>query len=281
MASYPKSGNTWLRIVLDNYLNDKDTPGDINRIGGSWSAAYRAMFDETLGIETSDLTQNEIDYCRPIVYRHLAEKSDQTLFFKIHDALSNPASNCRIVPEDATHGIIYLIRNPLDVAVSYAYFMKQPIDTAIGVMGTSDAVLCRQENGAPQLQLPQRLSTWSGHVLSWTEATDLRVHVMRYEDMQKNPVGAFGDAFRFVGLPDDADRLQRAVDLATFERLSSQEQAHGFREKPWPLEAFFRKGEIGDWRNRLTEKQTARIVDDHRTVMKRFGYLDEKGRITV
>jgi hypothetical protein len=45
--------------------------------------------------------------------------------------------------------------------------------------------------------------------------------------------------------------------------------------------SFFRKGEIGSWRDVLTEEQISRIISDHGEVMRRFGYLTEAGEVTT
>jgi len=59
--------------------------------------------------------------------------------------------------------------------------------------------------------------------------------------------------------------------------LARQEEEKGFRERPQHAERFFRQGRSGDWRDKLTPEQIKRIVSEHKTVMRRFGYLDERG----
>ena len=58
LASYPKSGNTWFRIFLTNYLRDATSPVDINDLGHSAIASRRAPFDEALGFESGELSQD-------------------------------------------------------------------------------------------------------------------------------------------------------------------------------------------------------------------------------
>ena len=68
-------------------------------------------------------------------------------------------------------------------------------------------------------RLPEPLTTWSGHVSSWTEQTALRLHVARYEDLLADPAAGFGTIVRFAGLEWDAAKLDRAIDHAAFHRL--------------------------------------------------------------
>ena len=86
LASYPKSGNTWLRAVLANYQRGEARPVDINELDGI--ASDRHVFDQFAGVEASDLTGEELEALRPAVYQQLAGESQETPFVKIHDAFT-------------------------------------------------------------------------------------------------------------------------------------------------------------------------------------------------
>jgi hypothetical protein len=81
------------------------------------------------------------------------------------------------------------------------------------------------------------------------------------------------------GLPHNREQIQKALDFSSFDTLAHQEIVNGFKEKSASCNRFFRKGQIGSWRDELTETQAQQIVHDHREVMRRFGYLDESGKI--
>jgi hypothetical protein len=266
LASYPKSGNTWLRAVLANYRREKEGPADINNLG-SPIASRRHEFDEITGVEASDLTIEEIDTLRPAVYRHLAAHARDPLPQKIHDAYT-PA----LIPTDVTRGAIYIIRNPLDVAVSYANHLGVSIDRAISWMGDETYTIAAGRRHLPN-QLRQRLLSWSGHALSWVDQSAFPVHVVRYEDMSLLPCETFAPALDFAGLATDAARLERAIANSSFEKLQQQEEAHGFDERPSTTGVFFRQGKPGGWRDALDASQVEHIVQDHAEVMRRFGYL--------
>jgi aryl sulfotransferase len=266
LASYPKSGNTWLRAVLANYQRDKEDPVDINSLG-SPIASRRREFDEITGVEASDLTIEEIDSLRPAVYRHLAAHARDPLPQKIHDAYWQ-----ELIPTDATRGAIYIIRNPLDVAVSYANHLGVSIDRAISWMGDETYTIAGGRSHLPN-QLRQRLLSWSSHALSWVDQSAFPVHVMRYEDMSERPSETFARALDFAGLALDPARLERAIENSSFEKLQKQEEAHGFDERPSTTGVFFRQGKPGGWRNVLESSQVEQIVQDHTEVMRRFGYV--------
>jgi hypothetical protein len=126
-------------------------------------------------------------------------------------------------------------------------------------------------------QLRQRLLSWSGHVRSWTEAKNLEVLVIRFEDMKRTPLVIFTRAVTFAGLKKSREQIKKALEFSDFSEMRRQEKEKGFKEKPLKAGAFFRKGEVGDWKNALTDSQVKKIIKKHGEVMKRFGYLDKKG----
>lgn len=270
LASYPKSGNTWVRAFLANYLEDRLTPADINDLTLGMAASARHVFDEVVGVEASDLTPEEIARHRPAVYRHLAREATSPMFLKVHDAFRLPGQ-APLFPLDAAQRAIYIIRNPLDVAVSLAHHWNSTIDMAIDSM-------CRRSSlspSGPQLhdQLEQVMLSWSDHVRSWLGAEGLAVFIVRYEDLICSPQTSFGALLVAIGQTVDDARLSRAIEFSSFETLRRQEEAAGFAERPTVAGAFFRAGRIGEGRDVLTSAQIAMIEETHAETMRQFGYL--------
>lgn len=278
LASYPKSGNTWFRTFLTNFLRNSDAPANINFLDGGPIASARKPFDDAVGYDSGELTPDEVDALRPEVYMQMAREAEQTLYCKVHDAYTFLPDGRALIPAEATACALYFVRNPLDVAVSFAHHSGQEkVDGTIRWMGQADHSFCETDASEPN-QLRQKLLTWSGHVASWAEAPGIRVQVVRYEDLKLRPEETFAAAVRFAGLPDDAVRVKKAIEFSRFEELKSQEEKAGFSEKMALAKSFFRKGEIGSWREKLTPEQAAKIVADHGEVMRRFGYLDAEGK---
>ena len=277
LASYPKSGNTWLRVLLTNYLRNSEEPADINDLELNGLGFDRQTFDEFLGIESADLTRRQIEHYRPLVYERMAAETSEPLFLKVHDAFEYNDEGQPIFSKKATAGAIYLIRNPLDVAVSYAHHQDEPIDEMIRLMNKNNAQMAGSNK--PGGQLPQKLGSWSNHVGSWVDEPDLKIHIVRYEDMIDETLEIFSDVLRFVGLNVDLNRVEKAVEFSSFERLRTQETAHGFKEKQPTAKSFFRQGRAGSWREILTEAQISQLITDHQIMMCRFGYLTESGEI--
>jgi len=278
LASYPKSGNTWFRVFLANLRGDQEKAANINELHSTPIASARGIFDEEVGVEASDLTPDEIERLRPEVYEKLAGDTDETLFMKVHDAYTLVEGKTPLFPKSATRGAIYIIRNPLDVAVSFAHHWGWNYDRAISEMADENAAFCSKTKRL-QDQLRQKLLTWSGHVKSWTEQTAFPVCILRYEDMKQRPAKTFSRAVRFAGLDHSGEEIEKALSLCTFEELQRQERENGFHEKSPSSEMFFRKGEVDGWREELSDMQVARVILDHRSVMARFEYLKGDGPV--
>ena len=291
LASYPKSGNTWLRAVLTNYLRDDDAPVSINALLGPPVASSRETFDELVGLDSSDLTPEEVLHHRPLLHELLARESTEPagapahegapVFVKVHEAYLRTVDGMALFPKAVTAGVVYLVRNPLDVAVSYAHHRQRSIDDTVRWMNDPEAAEAKVDGGIFH-QMPQPLGTWSGHVSSWLDQVELPMHVARYEDLLADPTAAFGAIVRFAGLdragapPDDGPaRLARAVRHAGFSGLRAQEEESGFFEKQPTAPSFFRAGTSGSWREALDPRQVRALVDTHGPVMARLGYLSE------
>ena len=81
---------------------------------------------------------------------------------------------------------------------------------------------------------------WWENVYSWTRKSNRALFVMRYEDMLEKPMKIFSDLARFLMLKVSRKQVEDAIEASSFEKLKSQEDEHGFMEKPKTAERFFR-----------------------------------------
>ena len=279
IASYPKSGSTWFRLLLETLTQTEHAPIAINtlkRVAGH--AASRAFFEEFSGVRAADLPRDLVDRIRPRVYDAAAQSMPGLQCVKVHDAWSHVTVSQPLFPRSATAGVVYVVRNPLDVAVSLRFHLSVDQDAAIGFMANSLATLAASSQRLPE-QLPQRLRRWADHVASWLMESQLRVHLVRYEDLKAQPFETLHGAAMFLGIPTDEIRIREAFASTAFERLQAQEAVGGFRERHRHTGVFFRRGESGAWRDELSDAQVARVVSDHAPMMRQLGYLDAAGEL--
>lgn len=272
LASYPKSGNTWFRVFLANLLQDAARPVDINRLPGKLFAS-RPWFDRVLGWESAELTEAELRVVRLDVQAACARAGGAV--FKVHEAFAHPRDGQPLFSPPATRAVLYFVRHPLDVVVSYAHHRGESLEAIIARMNDPETTLATEPDLAAR-QLPQPIGHWSGHVRSWVDAPGLPLQVLRYEDLLAQPHARFGEACRFAGFPAEPARVARALEHARFETLQRQEEGGGFRES-FRGNRFFRQGRAGGWREVLSPAQVAAIVQTHGDVMRRFGYLNADG----
>jgi Sulfotransferase domain len=271
LASYPKSGNTWTRAFLHSLIKAVSGEADTQHINalGRFTAGLggRELYAKILGYEPTNEHRNEIAAVRHEVQRRAAEHYDGLLFIKTHQALVIDRGTTTI-NFDVTAGAIYIVRNPLDVAISYAHHIGCTIDKVIEIMGTPNGEL-----PVTELQVNEVYGTWSQHVLSWTRKPHRAIHVMRYEDMLAEPAKTFGGLARHLLFEPTERQLADAIKASSFSELRAQEDKDGFRERSEKAERFFREGRAGQWKEILTPQQIDRIVNDHGEQMTRFGYL--------
>ncbi|MDD5727381.1 MAG: sulfotransferase domain-containing protein [Victivallales bacterium] len=272
LASYPKSGNTWFRTFLTAILNPEQAEIDINNMEQMTIASSREMLENFIDIESSELTQDEIDLLRPDEYRALSEELEEKQYFKIHDAFTRNAAGEWIFPPELTWKVIYLVRNPLDVAVSYANHNTSSLEKAIEYLCDSSHCLASNIKSGNN-QIRQKLLTWQEHVKSWLESPN-KVCVLRYEDMKQIPLETFRRAVDFLELKKTDDEILAALDKCRIEKLQQQEKENSFKEKPWKCDSFFRKGIVGDWREHFSPGQAERLIGCNYETMLELGYVD-------
>lgn len=271
IASYPKSGNTWLRLALLS-LCSGGGPVSLSHVSFAPMASARAPFDAALDVDSNELTEAEVTALRPLLYALEAKAADAPLLRKVHDSWVYTTSGEPLFPPALTAATLYLVRDPRDVAASFAHHLDRSVDHAIGVMADPDTAFGRHTK-LPEGQLPQPIGTWSGNVTSWLDAPGMPAPlVLRYEDMLDAPQVMLTRAAEHLGWAADPIAVARAVAATRFDVLHAEEARTGFIEKPPKAKSFFRRGEAGAWRDTLTANQAARIVKDHGPVMERLGY---------
>jgi hypothetical protein len=286
LASYPKSGNTWMRMMIGALAVPEGGEVDINNLSPpDGIATARVTFDYHTLVDSSLLSYDEIDRLRPAVHAagaaglrdedNKAEpgESARARFVKTHDAYTLLADGTPMLGgRRGADGAVLIVRDPRDVASSFAHHNNLGLDEAIARMcDPADAMCDRPDRCATQLR--QQLLGWSGFAESWLSQTDLPIFVVRYEDVQSDPAATLGRVMAFADDPRPAEALARAAALTDFARLQRLEAATGFREAPPRAKGgFFRRGEAGAWREELTLDEAARIEAAHCAMMARLGY---------
>ena len=253
LASYPKSGNTWARVLLGNYFMAEKEGISINELSKVTVSDIRQdLYDKAAGRRFVASNFDEAIQLRPKIQRMIAAQAQGHQFVKTHSKIERIGPIDLILPE-VTAAAIYIMRNPFDVAPSFAHHTGQSIDTIITNMSNERMVF------GSQTQIMEVLGSWNRHVESWLEAPGLARHVIRYEDMIADTEKAMRGLLAFLQAPVRDGPLRRAIRMSSFKELQKQEATRGFKERPGDVDKFFRKGKSGSWREELTPAQVGRI----------------------
>jgi hypothetical protein len=254
LASYPKSGNTWMRSLLAHYFMPTGSAPDINNLRQFTTGDSRVdFFAAAEGGEYNAKSIEDWVRVRPKALRLIAGSKPDHHFVKTHSAavefMGQP-----LIPNEVTAAAIYILRNPFDVALSYARHASSDVDTAIERMGARENIM-----GASH-HIYDVLGRWDDHIDTWVNADGLAVHLVRYEDLLTKPGPTMRRLLQqFLRVRVDAPKLAYAIKSTSFEAMRQQEERLGFAERPAGMAQFFAKGQAGAWREDMTAAQVARV----------------------
>lgn len=265
LASFPKSGNTWVRVLLANYMMPKNQAPDINSLNRFTTGDIRKeFFDRALGRPYEGKSLEEWLQVRQKALRLIAGSKPSHHFVKTH-CQTTRMFDMDVIPPEVTAAAIYVMRNPFDLAPSFARHQSTDIDTTIERMCSTQNIM------ATTTGLYEPLGRWDDHVNAWTQAPGLPIHIIRYEDMLANPAKVTSALLeKFMRIKVDRPKLAYAVKAASFKSLQKQEKEKGFAEKPAEMKSFFAKGRAGSWREDLTPAQVGRIREEFATTLEKW-----------
>ena len=272
LASYPKSGNTWVRALLSGAAGQTEI--SLESLTGDHPFLLRHQLEEGLGLDTDSVEPARTFELRSRLHGLQLPALGYLMPFKIHDLCRRSADRPLLFPPETVAGVIYIVRCPLDVVLSAASHFSQSLEETVTTMGHDGLWAEVNPLGLGEF-LPQLLGSWSQHVRSWVDEPGYRCLVVRYEDLLRDALHELERMHQFFDLRWNEEAARQAVSRAGFDKLQRQEEERGFREKPLKAAAFFRKGVAGEWRCSLPSELALKIVRDHGDMMRRMGYGPE------
>jgi hypothetical protein len=265
IASYPKSGNTWTRFVAMAYQNPETfTPN--TRPGNHFIDMDPRYWQRVSPIDLHRLHKHEFYMLRQAALLHMRRSVDGPIFIKTHHP-NMATDGIPLIPPKFTERAVIVVRDPRDVAVSFAAQSAATAEWAVDYLSHADTCMGTVDG------VPEFISSWSNNVASW-KAASFPIMVLRYEDMLAEPERVFGETLEFCGFKVSVKRLRTALELTAFERLQRFEMEHGFLPRPKTAKRFFREGRADQWKDALTPEQARRIEADHGAMMSDLGYAE-------
>jgi len=234
ITSYPKSGNTFLRTLLQAYFTGAV---DINRLvnvvpGDSGKHLYQSAIPFQLSDLPSDLIINlrfaanmwSVQNARGIGYPFVKSHWMRTYG-------SSPAFHPSIFSK-----VVYIVRHPHDVAASMARHFALSIDQVIAVMTSKNWLLTGESHVAVG---PSAVGGWAQNVLSHLSGVDgIPTFVVTYNDLLHRTADTLEKVLRFTGHQEGRISVKKAVELADIKNVRAQEKEYGFIENGKAAEFF-------------------------------------------
>ena len=276
LASYPKSGNTWLRAMIATYLYTKDGIFNfdiLDQIDQFPSFTHFKNYNDKFETPQST-TKYWFDAQTKI------NKDKKVKFFKTHNALCKIEDN-EFTDKRNTLGAIYIIRDPRNVLSSIANHFDKNIDEALKFMTDEKRCLIYKEKDRYLGFIP--LFTWAQHQKSWVKTKRFPILTIRYEDLQTQTFEVFKNVLDFIKsisnlqTPFDREKIKKVVQSCNFIQMQRLEKKQGFGESVITKDKsrkinFFNLGPSNNYKELLNKKTITEMNNLFQNQLKEFNY---------
>ena len=280
LASYPKSGNTFLRSLLTAYLFTKDGNFNFEVLKNINQFPNNVTF-EKLGIDISNQKEVIKNYIK--VQEETNKRDGEGIrFLKTHSTLQDIDGH-KFTNLKNCLGVIYIVRDPRDVAKSYSNHNSTSIDESINHMKEFNISGGIKNSKDRKSETIVHIGSWSSHYTSWKEFDKVdRYLLIKYEDLVEETEKTFLKVLTFVckltkkKLDLDKNKLKNVLNTTSFESMQKLEKQNGFNEASnfnGKKVTFFKYGAKNNWKKFLTLENIKKIEDIFREEMKELGYL--------
>jgi len=279
IASYPKSGNTWIRSMLSSYLytqNGKFTFETLKQI-----ERFSVRNKKINGTKYQSQVSKEW-----IPTQEFINKDNKIHFLKTHNAMCSINQN-KFTDKNNTKAAIYIVRDPRNVITSISNHYEFNIDESLDFLTNKRKIIFPNKNENNET-LPKTqndfnfLGDWQDHYLSWKNIYFCPIKIIKYEDLISEPKKIFTEILIFLSklfdLKIDYNKIDNSISTTNFQFLSNLENKQGFEESAFSLKEkknikFFNLGQKNDWRKILDKKIAKKIEIHFKNVMSELNYL--------
>ena len=275
LASYPKSGNTFLRSFLSTYFFSKDGNFNFDLLRNIKQYPNNKLFAE-LGVDISN--RHEIAKNHLNAQKLINQNKKSFQFWKTHSSFVK-MDGYSFTDLNNTLGVIYIVRDPRDVVISYSHHNNQTIEQTLKMINQNYILGAEIKD-----KIPVYLGSWSYNYNSWKVFNNINKYLLiRYEDLVLNDEKYFKKILFFIKNISKMDfdisekKIKKVLEEIKFEKLKKLEIEKGFHESKKDDKGntinFFRSGKTKQWKNNLDLKTKNMIEEVCQKEMKELGYI--------
>ena len=280
LASYPKSGNTWVRSFLNSLLFNKDNSANLNELSKIDQYPKRSHF-KNLVSEIDNLEELSLNWIKS---QKIINKDNQIKLLKTHHALCN-YKNSFFTNGEVSLGAVHIVRDPRNVISSVLYhFSKKNYEEAKKFLFDENKALGKKfdvNDPNANRNIFTVISSWKNHYNSWKQFKKNYL-LIRYEDLLANPYREFIKLSEYLSkllsIKFENEKIDTAVKSNSFENLQRLERENGFSEsiidkKTGLKKRFFNLGPENDWTKLLNNELRENIEKEFEIEMRELKYI--------
>ena len=281
IASYPKSGNTWLRTLISTYFYSQDGNFNDSLLKNIDQFPTKKHFTEF------KFDKNIVgDTCKLwLPAQEKINENDKLKFFKTHNVFGK-LNNFDFTNSQNSIGCLYIVRDPRNVITSlknhYQLNDEQALSWMVNEKNFIYNVLDFEKDGFSDFQY---ISSWRTNYKSWKVQKKIPIKFIKYEDLLDKTYAIFFEIVEFINKSSnntdkiDKNKLKKVLSSTSFETLKKNEIEKGFSEAVVSREdknkkvPFFHLGPKNDWRTILKDDLKIKLDKIFKEELMELGYI--------
>jgi hypothetical protein len=271
LASYPKSGNTWVRGFIASLIYTKDGNSSFKNLSNISQYPLRSHF--------INLCKNLKDISEIKKFWHHSQDiinlDKKIKILKTHNALLNIRGD-NFSSTKNTLGVIHIIRDPRNVVSSIKnYYSLNNYEDAKKFIFDENRVIQGNYDLA-DFPISTLISSWGVHYRSWSRVKKNYLKI-KYENLINNPDKEFTKIANYLSellkISFSEEKIKKSINSNSFESLKNQETINGFSESSNSGKPFFNLGPNNRWEKLIDEKIVKEIEIKFNEEMKELKYI--------
>ena len=273
IASYPKSGNTWVRSIISSYFFSETGDFDFSILKNISLYPGPKYFKNKIN------KPGEVSLLWESSQKNIIAKKKST-FLKTHNALI-ALNNKQFTSEKTSLGAIYIVRDPRNILSSLKnHYDFKDYDETFEFMTNKKKYIwdIRKKNDYSGFQF---LGSWSEHYKSWIRNQKIKTLLVKYEDLEKDCYSTSLKLIQYILLlrgqenKVDENKLFKSIESTKFDVLKKKEKDLGFDESIKINDinkSFFFLGPENKWQKKLPKEILIKVENEFKEDLKYFNY---------